>query len=366
MMLLLLQLLLAVGCFFYFGGVAPAGDQGRYIFGAENLIYGRPLIERQASYFSYLLILVFFKKVGLSLIWVVVFQWVLSAVALVVLHKLSSRFSSYPANLLGPFLFLFTDIQRWSQNILTDSVYISCAIIVVYLLTRITEETVSWPLVFSTIFLGVFTVFVRPNGWSFIPILPLSLFFIPGISKIKKAGIIFFCCTLIFTLAASVSTHSEGQERYLGWTALGEVIWSFPGARISMPQPTSDLQGTSGLFQYIYTYPFSYLKLFFLRVFTEVSHYRVFYSNLHNTVSIIFLTISYSFAAIGLIFHRRGFLPKITIALCLLHMGIIGITFADWDGRFLMHFFPLLLPFVSAGLSVVQNKFILPPGTQTT
>lgn len=347
--LVLLQILMAVGFHFYFGGVAPAGDQGRYLNGAENILNGRPLEERQASYLSYVLILAFFKGLGLSLSWVVVFQWALSMVAMVVLFKLSCRLAPYPANLLAPLFFLFTDIQRWSQNILTDSVYISCAIILVYLISELHESDFSWKRAIGAILFGLFTVFVRPNGWSFIPILPITFLLLPNTALKNKVILFLGSAALLFFSARLVSAHSEGKELYLGFALIGEVIWKYPEGRIAMPQPTIELEGTSGLITYIFTYPFSYLKLVFLRIFTELSHYRSFYSGLHNAVTILYMSLSYTFAFVGLYFQRKNFLAKVTLSVCLFHIGIIGITFADWDGRFLMHFFPLILPFASAG-----------------
>ena len=145
---------------------------------------------------------------------------------------------------------------------------------------------------------------------------------------------------------------------YLGWATAGEVIWNYPKGRISMPLAKADLQGTIGLFQYISTFPFSYLKLFFIRIIVELSHYRSVYSFLHNTVSVLFLLVSYSTAFIGLISYRKICFARLVMLACFFHIGIIGITFAHCDGRFLMHFFPLLLPFVSAGFSNIMRSML--------
>ena len=43
----------------------------------------------------------------------------------------------------------------------------------------------------------------------------------------------------------------------------------------------------------------------------------------------------------------------LSLAVVGLHVAVIGLTFADWDGRFLMFFFPLLTLYSGVGIATI-------------
>jgi len=77
---------------------------------------------------------------------------------------------------------------------------------------------------------------------------------------------------------------------------------------------------------------------------------RPFYSTRHNVAAAVLLIPLYLFAAIG---YARGWrvpLVRLCAAVTVLHLGLVGLTFANWDGRFFLYVYPLFALVAAAGL----------------
>jgi hypothetical protein len=99
------------------------------------------------------------------------------------------------------------------------------------------------------------------------------------------------------------------------------------------------------------------MKLAALRVAAEFGHVRPFYSTLHNIAILLFLPPIYGFALYGFYQRRNEPLALLIIAIVLYHTLIIAAFFADWDCRFLLHFFPLIGVLSSSG-AVIWHRHL--------
>jgi hypothetical protein len=85
-------------------------------------------------------------------------------------------------------------------------------------------------------------------------------------------------------------------------------------------------------------------------VLTELAHARPFYSRSHNLAISPFLPPFYLLAALGFVVVRKQRLAWLLAGIIAGHVAVIGLTFADWDGRFLRHFLPLVGVLFARGL----------------
>jgi len=93
-----------------------------------------------------------------------------------------------------------------------------------------------------------------------------------------------------------------------------------------------------------------------LRVAAEFGHVRPFYSMRHNVAILLSLPVIYIFALYGFYQLRSDSLVLLIGSVILYHTAIIAAFFADWDGRFLLHFFPLIGLLSAAGAALFMGN----------
>ena len=104
-----------------------------------------------------------------------------------------------------------------------------------------------------------------------------------------------------------------------------------------------------------------FFVIFLSKVFWLLLRARPYYSDLHNIYIIFFDFIIYSGFFYG--FYKRpkkNFSVNLILLFILLNIFLVGLTFADWSGRFSLYFLPLVMIFSSYGLLIyLKNISIL-------
>ena len=112
-----------------------------------------------------------------------------------------------------------------------------------------------------------------------------------------------------------------------------------------------------GLVQFILDNITEYSKIFFYKIFWMLLRARPYYSDLHNLYLLIFNIIIYSSFVYGFVKKPKNLISISIIGYYILFSIIlVGLTFADWSGRFSLYILPFIMIFSSYGILVFIKK----------
>jgi len=250
------------------------------------------------------------------------------------------------------------DIVRFNFFILTDSLYISFAIFTVAIFFKAYTRSARWYLLGIPCL--VVTVLLRPNGWIFLPAFvvfgTLNWRLAWKFKSLIIAGFLTLALAVVFLSPISDAIQKEKPIKKL---IVGEVVWGYDKWRVAMPEFSHDISATAGwtnALSYIVDHPLACVKLALIRVAAAFAHVRPFYSNFHNLLALLFLLPFYSLAIRGWYLTRKEPLALLMASVILGHVLTIALTFADWDGRFLLYFFPFIIVFAGRGFEELLLK----------
>jgi 4-amino-4-deoxy-L-arabinose transferase-like glycosyltransferase len=324
-------------------GIRHGADTQRYLQGAENLLASHPLQDKQSSYLGYVAVVGVCRALAIGERGVVAFQIVVAALATLAVYELGRRLSGSLAGVLAAAFFVINvDLARWHVYLLTDSLYMSLVLLTTWMIARAPRSAMWWYV--GAGLMVLFTGFVRPNGWLFVPI--ALIYWIAQTSMTRRlkwsaavAVLLTFAGSLTFIGAFRNAIELERPDLSL---REGVVVWNFPGWRRSMP-PEPDMQaGLVGSIRYGARHPWATGRLAATRVAVELAHARPFYSAAHNAAILIILALVYPLVVLGFLRYRRQPLTLLIAAVIGSDLLVVAGTFADWDGRFLLHTFPLM------------------------
>jgi hypothetical protein len=207
----------------------------------------------------------------------------------------------------------------------------------------------------------LYAALIRPNGVVVILVLAITIaryIYEFSLSKRIKVGLVFGVFLLLhaFYYQAILASSIRDENIYQN-TLKGVVIWGYPQSNLIMPQYDGVMISNIDFIKYIIEYPYSFIKLYITRIITELVAVRDFYSIAHNTFSYIYNIMILGFGFYGILISNKSSLKYILLIVITSHVVIIGFTFADWDGRFVLHFTSLILVFTGAGISDLTIKF---------
>jgi hypothetical protein len=111
------------------------------------------------------------------------------------------------------------------------------------------------------------------------------------------------------------------------------------------------------VFRFISINFIEFFKIFLLKIFWLIARVRPFYSDLHNYYILIFNIVFYPSFIYGFIKRpKNNFSVNVIMFFILFSSILVGLTFADWSGRFSLYFLPLVMIFSSYGLSIFIKK----------
>jgi hypothetical protein len=94
------------------------------------------------------------------------------------------------------------------------------------------------------------------------------------------------------------------------------------------------------------------------RIVVEAAHTRSFYSTKHNVAIWLTFPLLYLSAGFGCFSQRRAPLTSLSLSLIALQLGIVGLTGADWDGRFILTVFPLIMLYSGIGVFEAVRRWM--------
>jgi hypothetical protein len=338
-------------------GVFYGGDSPRYVDGADKVFHHVELAGKQGAYPGYIFFLVFLRWLHSSSVGIVAVQICVAAVAGLALYDLAKHLAGRMAGLLAAILFLLNpDTFRWNLFVLTDALYTDFVVLACWAVWK-TSGSSLWRKTLS-LALVLFASSIRPDGWP-LPLIAVSYWISLQLKHILAKLV------LIAALFISFGYGLSRLQLFVAETPLsalnnGVIIWGYPHA-FAEPLGSRSLDWRR-LGLYVVRNPVSTIKLASLRVAAEFGHMRPFYSRLHNIAILLFLPAIYGFALYGSYQPRNEPLVLLIVAIVLYHTLIIAAFFADWDGRFLLHFFPLIAVLSSSG-AVIWHRHLRSQGT---
>lgn len=343
-------------------GVNYGADSIFYLKESRNIINGDISILKYKGYFGYLLFLTPFLYFELPLYYVVLFQVVLTAISAFCLYKITEKFFCKSSGLICVFIFLlYFPLQLRNFYILTEMLFVDITIILVFFIVFFKKNYLV-----PTVFLLFFLISIRPNGILFLFSIFIS-FFIYIIFNKKYLYLSFYLIILLFaSIPIIIFLNSYLDELNLIKVLNKGIIWgySFETNQICLSSCLSvDLinnnfsNNLSGYFQFISINYIEYFKIFFLKIFWFILRARPYYSDLHNFYILFFNIVLYSSCVYGFIKKPKNlFSINCIIIYMLLSMVLVGLTFADWSGRFSLYILPLIMIFSSYGILFFVKK----------
>ena len=114
-----------------------------------------------------------------------------------------------------------------------------------------------------------------------------------------------------------------------------------------------------GFIQFVYINFVEFFKIFFHKIFWMIARIRPYYSDLHNFYIIFYNIIIYSSFIYGFVKKPKHLFSLHCINFYILFSIIlVGLTFADWSGRFSLYILPFLMIFSSYGILVFIEKIL--------
>ncbi|NQZ76136.1 MAG: glycosyltransferase family 39 protein [Ekhidna sp.] len=348
-------------------GVRIVTDSSRYLDYASQLsIVGLYFDPLNFWYVSYVFFVYFSQLIGESG-WIIIFnQYVFGLVAVYALYDGINRLTGKArVGFLGALIFiLFPDNLMWHSYVLTESFYCSMLCIAFYVIVRFhqSEKSVVDYLITSLILL--ITFFSKPTSPAlFIAMFtPFALrFLIERSYRIWKIAGLFLASLILLILANGII---QSHQVLLIYTK-GDIIFAmhkFPNHKdyelmtIDVPQdlfvPEKNLPIMIQMGQFVTNNFIYFLKLFTAKILMYVTHIRPFWSIEHNLAILVFTWLTYFFSIRAIRMRLISFdFTIIASTYFLIHSILIGITWADWDGRFFVPIVPLLVVLGSIGIS---------------
>lgn len=338
-------------------GVKFGSDTKFYFRQANLIINGDVNIFDYKSKLGYILFLIPFIYFDIPLVSIVFFQLFLTAISALCLYKITSKFFSKKSGIICLSLFLlYFPLQIRNFYILTEMLFIDITIILTYLIVYF--KKINLPLI---VMLIIVLVSIRPNGIIYLFSILTSIFYFLIYYKRFFFISIYLVLILIFTLPLIHLLNSYLVDLNLINSISNKGIiwgWSFENNSICKTSCLSTefinnnyKNNIFDIFKFISINFAEFIKIFILKIFWLLARVRPYYSDLHNYYLIFFNLFIYFGFIYGFIKRpRKNFAINMILTFVLYSMVLVGLTFADWSGRFSLYFLPLIMIFSSHGI----------------
>ena len=345
-------------------GVKIATDSGLYIRVVTEIINGEASFLDWKSKIGYFLFLTPFIYFDIPFVTIVFLQFFLTAISALCLYKITTKFFCKLSGIICVALFLlYFPLQIRNFYILTEMLFIDVSIFLTFLIVFYKKQYI--PLI---ILLLTFLISIRPNGMLFLFSLIFCILLFLINHKKKKYFSLFLISLLIATLPVYhlINAYFENL-RFIESLNRGIIWgWSFENNQICKALCLSNelinnnyQNSLLGYLQFVMANFFEYFKIFFFKIFWLVARVRPYYSDLHNYYIIFFNLILYLGFIYGFVKRpKNNFSIRFIIFFILLSMILVGLTFADWSGRFSLYFLPFVMIFSSYGILIFIKKIL--------
>ena len=219
------------------------------------------------------------------------------------------------------------------------------------------------------IFLIFFLISIRPNGILFLfSILASTFYFFIKYKKYFFLSLILLGSMILFLPTINLLNSYIVDLNLIDSISSKGIIWGWSlenneRCRISclgVELINQDFQNNIfDIFNFILINFIDFFKIFLLKVFWLLLRARPYYSDLHNYYILFFDVIFYIGFIYGLYkIPKNNFSINVILFFIFFSICLVGLTFADWSGRFSLYFLPLIMIFSSHGVLIFIKKFL--------
>lgn len=360
---LLYLLINAVLLFKY--GIELGGEAEKFIENGNRIINGQEFFNGAFGYFyiAYCLLVALFIMLSVNLIFVAVFQIILSFFAALSLYKLLKQGldNSNIAFLFFIAYLLCYPIQKWNFFLYSESLHTSLLVIGIYLFNKLLIEKKASSLLSFFVVLSLI-LFSRPVGLLFcVSVFSVMLFWLYQNNRRVQfyilTGIGIIAVIIILNSPFTAFVNPDSIRRM-------EIICQVPEVN-NAPLYKYKEYNREGLYK-----AFTVIKNeagfsnFFKTGFKKLGYffgmYRSYYSWKHNLLLIGF-TVLYPFVLIGIFSKKdKPFYFIWLFAISYLVFTAVGIFFTcdEWSNRFISPAFPFILILAAAGFFSVFKRIM--------
>jgi hypothetical protein len=307
-------------------------------------------------YTGYILILAISKLIFGSIYFSILFQCILSLIAVISLFNALKRiFKNTNIAFLSTLpVILYYPIQIWNMCLLTESIYVSMILLFIWGYSLLNKKK-RW---FYMILIAAAASITRPNGGILIiTLIILYTYEQWNIDRLFAKRL--FTASLLICIPCLILFIQYSTDVYFQFLIQsfnkGEIICGYDGWTIPVNVIHTEFIHNNTINQVLtllLKYPLEYMQLACYRFLALWSDIRPYHSFSHNLYIIVSLSLLYTFAGIGLIRYVKKYsgLFILTISYCGFNSLLIMITYADWDGRFLAPLLPIV--FIWSGLGI--------------
>jgi hypothetical protein len=332
-------------------GARTGNDSAGYLAGGQALLEGDASVGRPGGWYLLKAAIAGSEALTGGLTGLLVLQVIVAGLACLAVYALTAQLNGVRAGVFaGALLIADLDIARFHAYVLTDSLYTSLVPIAVLTIYWADERGPSWRHVVALGVAGLCAA-LRPNGW-LMPVVALGYWSYPAFRRRPwligplAAGAV---AATVWVLAPTIGQVIDFEDPG-GYLQRGEVVADLHTWLLPMPQEAV----TTTLADYMRQHPAETFALGVARVGAELAHVRPVYSAAHNALIFVMVAVVYPLAAVGFWLARTQRLAQLMLATIVTQLLIVFVTGADWDGRYVLFVFPLVLGFAGCGIARVQ------------
>lgn len=360
-LILILYSLLMFGIFYFSKYIQNANfidwyilghDSSRYIEGANNILNFELPSGKGTSYMGYILFISIFQYFELNLSYVVISQFFLTILSALCLYRITKELSSNKGGLFSISLYLFyVPLQIKNFYILTETIFICSIIFIIYFLFFIKKSY------FIILFiLTSFIIIIRPHGILIIPSIFLSLLVWLYFINQKKIFYIAIIGVILsfYPFINLLNLYLENEEIVYKIANYG-FIYGYDNENnfINFKLPAENKNDLMSLIIFLKENLNNFIISFFKKIWLFLIRLRPFYSDIHNLYLILFNLTLYPMAFYGFLKSnlKNNLGTNFMNFYVLISIFAVGLTFADWDGRYVLYIFPIFIIFSGVGFS---------------
>jgi len=345
--------------FYFFNlqlGYIMGGDSSRYIDGANNILNWKLPDGKGTSYLGYIIYIAIFKYFKLDLTYVVLSQILLTFTSSICLYKITKKITSQSISIFVLSLYLFYfPLQMWNFYILTETIFICLIIFIIYFFVFFKKRNV---LILTLLI--VFYISIRPHGIILIPSLSLALLILLYLNN--KLRILYLTIILLiilfFPILSLLNLYLENENIVNSIANLG-IIWGYENKSnyLDYKIPAIINNDFLSLLLFIKNNILIFMIGFFKKIWFFNFRIRPYYSDFHNFYIIAFNLVYWPAAIIGLLkVQNKNNLGIILMYCMFIFFNLaIGLSWADWDGRFSLYILPIIFIFAGIGFHNIRG-----------
>lgn len=318
------------------GGVVQyGGDSATFLAAAERFPSDQGTLR---GYTAYVAVLAMGDFLGSAAWFLLVVQNVLLLVACVCVVDLGGRLGSHVAGVLGSLALLVNPLfAQWFRYVLTETLFVSGIIILLWVMVRSTEGGTGWR--WGVMATAVAVATVRPNGALLIASALSFLGWTIAKGRRRALGVTavlgpwLLAGIAALTLSSAQQIHGS-ENSFATKTLAGEVFWNETDSALPMPEPNRPVLNNLDVVVYALNHPVDVARLYGTRLGYELLQIRPRYSGQLNLFAIVTTPLLWAAAAAGWFRVRRSQVVSAHTLIVVPQALLICVTWATPEGRF--------------------------------